>query len=180
MAHYQQKCFCERVKQQFPSYFHGTDVLDCGSYCVNGDNRHLFTEVKYTGIDLAVGKNVDIVSKTHEFRLGEVEQYDLIISTECFEHDQYFDLSIKRIIELLKPNGLFVFTCATTGREEHGTMRSKPEDSPFTIRRGDGWEDYYRNIRPEQAIIIGQSFHHFIVEVNFKIGDLYFWGHNKR
>jgi hypothetical protein len=46
---------------------------------------------------------------------------------------------------MLKPGGLFLFTCATLGRPEHGTSRTTGFDSPFTSTK-EIWKDYYRNI----------------------------------
>ena len=34
---------------------------------------------------------------------------------------------------MLKKDGLFFFTCASTGRPEHGTRRTSPQDSYGTI-----------------------------------------------
>ena len=60
-------------------------VLDIGSLDINGNNQYLFEDCQYTGIDVGVGKNVDIVSKAHELKMPS-GTYDTIISTECFEH----------------------------------------------------------------------------------------------
>lgn len=80
-------------------------------------------------IDLLPGKNVDIASKGHEINLPDV-CIDTIISTECFEHDSCYHDTILNIVRMLKPGGLFIFSCATTGPLEHGTRRTTPEDVP--------------------------------------------------
>jgi hypothetical protein len=87
MAHPEQRNFCEKVLNKFPEYFKNKRVLDVGSFDVNGNNRFLFTDCEYIGIDVGAGTNVDIVCKTHELDLGT---YDVIISTECFEHDMFY------------------------------------------------------------------------------------------
>jgi hypothetical protein len=43
----------------------------------------------------------------------------------------------------LKPDGLFCFTCASTGRGEHGTKRTSPQDSYGTIGNLADMSDYY-------------------------------------
>tara|TARA_R110000868_G_scaffold221146_1_gene472624 strand:+ start:54 stop:584 length:531 start_codon:yes stop_codon:yes gene_type:complete len=176
MAHHQQKQFCLRVKALFPERFVNTDVLDVGSLDINGNNRYLFENYTYTGIDLAKGNNVDIVSKGHEFNPGK--QYDLVISTECFEHDKMYEKTISNCIRLTKSGGLFMFTCATEGRHEHGTKRFVPDNSPFTYNV---WgEDYYKNLTEVDIRKIDLT---ELSEINFStdniVHDLYFWGIKK-
>lgn len=179
MAHKQQIEFCSKVKDLYPDKFKGVDVLDIGSLDVNGNNRYLFKDYSYTGVDLAPGDNVDVVSKGHEFKSDK--HFDLVISTECFEHDREWRATIANCIELLKPGGLFVFTCATTGRPEHGTARSGTHwASPFTsITWG---EEYYRNLTEEDikgafdAYGFDEIFSKYEFSVNEESKDLYFYG----
>ena len=145
MAHQEQINFCKSVKEFMPDFFKGVSVLDIGSLDINGNNRYLFDNYDYTGIDIGEGKNVDIVCKGHEFKPNGGHQFDVVISTECFEHDKYWRETVRNVIDnLLKSGGLFIFTCATTGRPEHGTKRTSPSDSPFTSKAED-CEDYYMN-----------------------------------
>ena len=125
MSHLEQKRFCLSAKQQYPEYFEEKLVLDVGSLDINGSNRFLFQSCNYVGVDLLSGENVDFVSKAHELMLPD-STFDTIISTECFEHDKFYRESIINIIRMLKPGGMFIFTCATTGRPEHGTRRPQP------------------------------------------------------
>ncbi|NCA17699.1 MAG: class I SAM-dependent methyltransferase, partial [Betaproteobacteria bacterium] len=133
MAHPAQREFCERVRDRFLSKFQDPDavILDCGSLDINGNNRYLFASDDYLGIDVGAGKNVDRVCPIHLFDAPD-ETYDIIISTECFEHDRWYPESMQNITRMLKRGGLFLFTCATTGRPEHGTTRSEPDSAPFT------------------------------------------------
>jgi SAM-dependent methyltransferase len=176
MAHRAQRAFTEAVKTLYPEFFQGRKVLDVGSLDINGSNRDLFDDTcEYTGIDVAEGKNVDVVSIAHEFDAPD-ETYDVVISTECFEHDPFFGLTLRNIARMLKRGGLFVFTCATTGRPEHGTRRAAPESSPLSLER---WGDYYRNlteedIRPE--LDIARIFPTHVFQVNTIDCDLYFYG----
>lgn len=181
MAHPEQQAFCLEVRQRFPQFFRGTKVLDVGSLDVNGNNRSLFDECEYTGIDVGPGKNVDMVSLGHQHIAAE-ETYDVIISTECFEHDMYFPRTFVHIVRLLRKGGLFFFTAGGEGRGEHGTLRSNlSADSPLTSRIP-GWENYYRNV-DEQWI---RSF--FDLEASFSshefsyletTRDIRFWGIRK-
>ena len=61
------------------------------------------------------------------------------------EHDSYFIISMKRMLELLKPGGLLILTAAGHNRPEHGTYNTSPENSPFTT-------SYYKNIYSQDLI----------------------------
>jgi cyclopropane fatty-acyl-phospholipid synthase-like methyltransferase len=72
--------------------------------------------------------------------------FDTIISTECFEHDPEYKESLLKIYEMLKDGGLFLFTCSSTDRPEHGTRRTSPNASFGTIGQLEEMQDYYRNL----------------------------------
>jgi SAM-dependent methyltransferase len=177
MAHLAQQEFCLRVKALFPEMFTRKRVLDCGSLDINGSNRDYFTDCAYVGLDVGPGKNVDVVSPMHLHE--DSSGFDTIISTECFEHDRHYRESFRRIVELLKPGGLFFFSCASTGRPEHGTARCLPNDSPLTVVLSE-WAHYYKNLTEadiREAIDIPATFgDRFHFEYNQSAGDLYFWG----
>lgn len=169
--HPEQCFFVDVVKTAFPEYFIGTRVLDIGSLDINGNNRQFFTNCDYTGIDIGAGKNVDVVSRGHQYIADE--PFDVVISTECFEHDEFWRETFRAVIHRhLKAGGLFVFTCATTGRPEHGTRRTSPADAPFV-------GDYYRNLT-EQDFTSLYTFDTIFKAYNFQTrvspADLYFWG----
>ena len=180
MAHQQQIDFCKSVKQQFPHFFHNRLVLDIGSLDINGNNQYLFDDCLYLGVDLLPGKNVDLTTKGHELSLPD-ENVDVIVSTECFEHDQFYALTLKNIIRMLKPGGLFLFSCATTGRPEHGTRRTTPADAPFTQEFGE-WSDYYKNLEEgdiRRVLDIDAIFKNYAFSIGIETCDLYFWGIKK-
>jgi len=143
LMHLAQIEWVQKVKGAFPDFFQDKRVLDVGSLNVNGTTKEHFSQCSYYGIDLGVGDNVDFVSRCHEFnpkKFGlDFDQFDTIISTECFEHDEYYAESLRNICRLLRPGGLFIFTCASTGREEHVTAASNSASSPFT-------HSYYKNL----------------------------------
>lgn len=144
MAHKAQSEFCNRMKAQFPDMFTGNTILDVGSLDINGNNRQFFTDIKkYVGLDLGAGKNVDVISPAHLY--NGVQEFDAVISTECFEHDKHYRASIKKMYDLLLPNGMMLITIAGEGRKEHGTARTEPKSSPFT-------NDYYKNITAKDFV----------------------------
>lgn len=178
MAHNEQRAFCNKVKEKFTKYFNNTMVLDIGSLDINGSNENLFQNCIYFGVDIGEGKNVDIISKGHELSLEE-NTFDMIISTECFEHDIYYKETLKNIYRMLKPGGLLLFTCATTGRAEHGTKRTETtQDAPLLSNFSD-WSDYYKNLTENEIREVFECeklFSVFEFSTNNKSFDLYFYG----
>jgi SAM-dependent methyltransferase len=178
MSHKQQRDFCTAVKANRPSHFTNVTVLDCGSLDINGSNRYLFDGGFYLGLDVGHGKNVDIVCPMHEFD-GRPEMFDTVISTECFEHDLYWKQSVWNIIRMLKPGGMFIFTCAAPGRKEHGTLRSEPDAAPLLTARGPLWASYYQNLDKEafgEIFAINEIFSEYEWGGDDEVKDLYFWG----
>jgi len=176
MAHPSQRQWCEDTRKLFPDYFENKRVLDVGSLDINGSNKDLFNNCNYIGIDVGEGKNVDVVCKAHEYK---AEPFDVIISTECFEHDMHIDKTLSNIMSLLKSGGLFLFTCATTGRLPHGCSQRSPWDSPLTMELPDWNHEYYRNLTEEdiRSMIDMSQFSEFKFDVNGL--DLRFYGIKK-
>jgi SAM-dependent methyltransferase len=177
MAHQEQAEWCKLVKHAHPEFFIGTKVLDIGSLDINGNNRYLFEQCDYTGIDIGDGPNVDLVIKGHLHRTDINNCYDVVISTECFEHDEYWELTLKNVINnLLKDGGLFLFSCAAIGRPEHGTKKTSPKDSPFTT-------DYYRNLSEDDirsVLDCDKIFSNYKFKTRTEFPqDLYFYGIKK-
>ena len=182
MAHTEQQNYVASVQKEYAGFFDSKTVLDVGSLDINGNNKGFFKNCDYTGIDIAEGKNVDGWSTGHTFNPllddGSVKLYDTIISTECFEHDKYYALTLNNIVRLLKPGGLFLFTCATIGRKEHGTRRTDTYSSPLTTQLED-WQDYYLNLTSEdirKAIPVDEIFSKYEFAYNEEAKDLYFFG----
>lgn len=179
--HPEAKDFTLFVKNILPEFFKNKCVLDVGSGDINGNNRYLFENCDYIGNDVIQGNNVTIVSKTKDLPF-ENNKFDTIISTECFEHDPEYKDSLIKIYNMLKPNGLFCFTCASTGREEHGTRRCHPHTSFGTIGNLDDMIDYYKNLTEvdiNDVLNLNDLFTVWDTYYNAEIKDLYFVGIKK-
>lgn len=177
MAHPEQRTFMLSVKDKFSDRFSNCRVLDIGSLDINGNNRYLFHNYTYIGVDIGSGQNVDVVSRGHQYK--DDKPFDIVISSECFEHDEFWNLTIQNAIDLTKPGGLILFSCATTGRPEHGTRRTSPQDSPFTSSLDN---DYYMNLTEKDVIdkIDMSQFSEYEFEARETWPqDLYFWGIKK-
>lgn len=97
------------------------EVLDVGSYDVNGSYREIFNTPKYvyTGLDVCEGPNVDIVPKD-PYCWEEIkdQSYDMVISGQAFEHIEFPWLTIKEIARVLRPSGYCIIT-APNSMGEH-------------------------------------------------------------
>ena len=176
--HFEAKHFTLFIKSVFPEFFINKKVLDVGSGDINGNNHFLFEDCSYEGNDVYAARNVTVVSKTSALTF-EDETFDTICSTECFEHDPEYKESFQKIVKMLKPGGLFFFTCASTGRAEHGTRRTTPQDSYGTIGNVEGWTDYYKNLTLQDVdtvINLEKTFKVFGSYYNSYAKDLYFFG----
>ncbi|MEP7302149.1 MAG: methyltransferase domain-containing protein [Caldimonas sp.] len=175
MAHHQQFEFIAVIKEALPQFFRGRRVLEVGSLDINGSIRVAFEECDYTGADLSPGPGVDIAcpGQLLAFPSGH---FDVCLSCECFEHNPYWVETWANMLRMTRPGGLVVMSCATTGRREHGTTRSAPESSPFTVEHG--W-NYYRNLTRadfEDRFDLSQWFSDWTFVVSAESFDLYFVG----
>lgn len=171
MAHQEQQNFFVKVKTFYPEYFKNVKVIDFGSLDVNGSLKYLFEDSVYIGVDIVQGRNVDIVSKAHEF--SSAQTFDAVISGEMLEHDEYWRDSLLNMYKICKPNGLIIFSCAGKDRPEHGTVRT-----------GDQWgtsDNYYKNLEPSdvQEVFTKEMFKDYYFEENRTSHDTYFYGIKK-
>lgn len=179
--HKEAKDFTNFVKKNLPEYFIKKKVLDVGSGDINGNNRWLFETCSYEGNDVIQAKNVTIVSRTKDLSFEDCI-FDTIVSTECFEHDPEYEESFLKIYKMLKPDGLFFFTCASTGRKEHGTRKCNPKSSYGTRGNIEDMIDYYKNLTIDDVDKIKKLKEIFFIYdsyYNSNSKDLYFWGIKK-
>lgn len=179
--HDQAKYFTMFVKQILGDFFKNKRVLDVGSGDINGNNRFLFENCDYDGNDVIQANNVTIVSKTKDLPFTD-NTFDTIISTECFEHDPEYKDSLTKIYNMLKPDSLFCFSCASTGRHEHGTRRTSPQDSYGTIGNLEDMSDYYKNLTEmdlNDVLPLNNLFSVWDTYYNSETKDLYFLGIKK-
>lgn len=174
MAHQQQFDFVSGLASFFPNNFAKCKVLEVGSLDINGSVRQFFQDCDYIGIDLGEGKGVDVVCPGQEYDAPR-NTFDTVISCECFEHNPDWVLTFVNMYRMTKPGGLIVMSCATTGRAEHGTKRTSPQDAPFC-------GDYYKNLT-EQDFVDNLNLENMFSTYEFAVGeatrDLYFYGIKK-
>ncbi len=176
MSHREQFDFVYNVKSLFPTYFESSKILEIGSYNVNGTVKYFFNNCEYLGLDVFPGYCVDVVCSGHLYDAPD-NTFDCIISCECFEHNPYWKETFQNMIRMVKPQGLILFTCATTGRPEHGTRRTSPTESLTT--NIDDMQDYYLNLTEEDFSEFKSFFSDYNFSVNTLVHDLYFYGTKK-
>ena len=125
----------------------------------------------YIGVDVDEGKDVDIVEQGQDVKFPD-RYFDVAVSAECFEHNPYWKETFANMYRMASK--FVIFTCASEGRPEHGTTRTTPADSPFTVN----W-DYYRNLNEKdfrQEFNFDTMFFQHSFIYNPQSYDLYFWG----
>lgn len=171
MAHSEQRVFFETVKSFYPQFFNNVSVIEIGSLNINGTVRDFYNAKMYIGIDVDEGKDVDIVEQGQDVKFPD-RYFDVAVSAECFEHNPHWKETFANMYRMASK--FVIFTCASDGRPEHGTTRTTPADSPFTVN----W-DYYRNLNEkdfrEQFNFDTMFFQHNFI-YNPQSYDLYFWG----
>jgi len=141
---------------------HASKVLDVGSQDLNGNNRWLFPDSDYIGCDIECGNNVDIVASPKDLKYKN-EYFDVIISTECFEHNPTLKEDVEAILRMLKPDGLLITTCASIGREPHMNDHGR----------------YYKNVSPKdfnEVLQMNKNFFWFEFYYQNFTNDIYFIG----
>jgi SAM-dependent methyltransferase len=189
MAHKEQVDYVNRIKSKFPNYFENQKVLGIGTFNVCGSEDEFFKNCDYSGLDLGPGPGVDIVCPAQDYDAPD-ETYDTIISCECFEHNPFYKETIVNAVRLLKKGGLFLFTCATTGRPVHGVKSLEDESKKKFVNwktmpnvSRENWDnEYYKNLTESdirECIKIEDYFETFEFEVEPEHCDLYFYGIKK-
>lgn len=171
MSHKEQIDFFTSVYEKFSERFDNKQIIEIGSLIINGTLRDIFRSQHYIGVDLGEGPGVDIISKGHKL-LFQNNTFDVALSAECFEHDEHWIKTFQKMLNITRPDGIIVFSCATDGRPEHGTPRTDSGSSPFT-------PDYYRNLNEQdfrEQFNFDELFSEYEFSVEPKHCDLYFWG----
>jgi len=112
------RMFWARAAQKYQRYFVGSEVIECGSREHNGSIRDYFrASKKYIGVDWKPGGNVDRVSLIHD--LTGTDQYDLVASASMLEHDPYWEKSLTRMAEMVKPDGALMVSWGAARNPQH-------------------------------------------------------------
>ncbi|MFN0316543.1 MAG: hypothetical protein ACKVQA_16090 [Burkholderiales bacterium] len=175
MSHPAQRDFIQIIAKHLPEFFIACNALEVGSLNINGSVRDFFRSCDYVGIDVAPGRDVDLVCEGQNFG-GPDNHFKHVLSCEAMEHNPHWRETFLNMIRVCAPGGLVTMTCATTGRLEHGTTRTTPRDSPLTLSLG--W-DYYANRTKNDFLELPRfrsKFSAYKFWINWRSFDLYFCG----
>lgn len=140
-------------------------VVEFGSKNINGSIRNLFDCKRYWGIDIVPGHYVDEVADASNWLDLERRRADCIVCCEVLEHTESYPQIIENASRNLKVDGLFIVTCASTGRAPHSAIDGgalKPNE-------------YYKNVTPIDFIRNAYKYNlkPKLVEHHEDRGDLY-------
>lgn len=112
-------------------------IADLGSYDVNGTYRSLIEpRWTYVGLDIAEGKNVDLVMPEEYTVPVEDNHFDAMISGQCFEHTRNPFKLMKEASRIVKSGGILLVV-APSNCPEH----RYPVDCWRFM--GDGWKSLF-------------------------------------
>lgn len=136
--------------------------LDVGGRYINGSTRALLPNTQWTGLDIKPGPDVDIVHDASTWTPDR--QYDVVMSTELFEHTPVWREILETCHAALCPGGYLFTTCASTGRPVHSAEGSAELPA----------DEYYGNVDPGDLRVELEK--HFLdVHVTYQPCDVYAW-----
>jgi SAM-dependent methyltransferase len=109
-------------------------VVEFGSYNINGSIRDWCSCSDYTGVDWIAGPCVDLVSLAHEV-LFPPETFDTVLSASMLEHDPYWEWSIGKMIEVMKPDGILAISWGAAKNPPHH-FETAPDGKFHALRAG--------------------------------------------
>lgn len=108
-----------------PAEVGAAEVLEVGSYDVNGSVRPIITGMyphpdDYVGVDIEMGPGVDKVVRADELvATFGANSFDIVISTEMMEHVVEWQVPIAEMIDVLRPLGILIITTRGPGFPYH-------------------------------------------------------------
>lgn len=101
----------------------GANVLDVGSYDVNGTYRPLVEarHALYTGLDIRPGPNVDVVAEDNIYMYPFPDQsFDAVICGNMLHNTTAFWNVIPEMVRVLRPGGLLAIVAPTWNKPHSG------------------------------------------------------------
>ena len=107
------------AKHFFSAYLQGETglkIVEIGSQDVNGSLKSVApVNNDYIGVDFVEGKGVDIILSDPYVLPFEDSSIDVILSSSCYEHSEFFWLSFNEALRILKPTGLLYINAPSNG-----------------------------------------------------------------
>ena len=94
----------------------GLKIVDIGTQDINGTLRTVAPQNNtYVGVDFVEGKGVDLILTDPYVLPFESSSIDVIVSSSCYEHTDFFWLSFNEALRVLKPAGLLYINAPSNG-----------------------------------------------------------------
>jgi len=94
----------------------GLTIVDIGAQDVNGTLKSVsLSDNNYIGVDFIPAKGVDIVIKDLYSLPFDDSSVDVVVSSSCFEHSEFFWLLFNEMLRILKPDGLIYINAPSNG-----------------------------------------------------------------
>jgi SAM-dependent methyltransferase len=91
-------------------------VVDVGSQDVFGSLRSVApAHVRYVGVDMAPGKGVDVVIDDPYVLPFETGSVDVVVSSSCVEHMEFFWVAFLEMMRVLGPRGVLYLNVPSNG-----------------------------------------------------------------
>jgi hypothetical protein len=135
----------EFVKAAAEVYALHAPVYEIGSRNINGSVRSLFAAGAYWGVDLQAGRDVDCVADACTYRPPFAPC--TVICCEVLEHAREAATLVRRIGDVLAPEGMAVLTMAGPTRAPHsgidgGAVRDGEFYRNVTVSLVEAWLQY--------------------------------------
>jgi SAM-dependent methyltransferase len=92
-------------------------VIDIGSQDVNGTLKTAMpSRFSYVGVDFQKARNVDVIlDNPYQYPFGD-QTVDIVVSSSCLEHSEFFWLSFIEMVRVTKPDGLIYINAPSKGQ----------------------------------------------------------------
>jgi SAM-dependent methyltransferase len=90
-------------------------VVEIGSQNINGSIKSEFPGVTYIGVDFAAGKDVDVVIEDPYHLPFPDNHAEVVVTSSCFEHSEFFWLTFMECVRILKPGGVLYLNAPANG-----------------------------------------------------------------
>lgn len=133
-------------------------VLDIGGRDVGGpwggSVHDLFPNAAYVVLDIAEGRDVDIVTDAATWVPDRM--FDIVLAVECFEHTWLWPEICATALQALRSGGRLIATMAGPGRAPHGAL-----GEPYPAVG-----EYYANVAPDDLahVLKGQGWTDVVVD----------------
>jgi SAM-dependent methyltransferase len=124
----------------YASKISNPQIVEIGSRDVNGTLRRQAPQPStYIGLDMEAGPGVDqVLADPYQIPLSD-QSVDVIVSSSCFEHVEFFWLSYLEMLRVLRPHGLLYINAPSNGifhRYPQDCWRFFPDSAQALARWG--------------------------------------------